>query len=222
MVSDRIKEALERINLSALKVKRDPTSIRLLGVTKTVPIDTIKEAYEAGVKLFGENKVQEFLLKYEVLKDLNIEWHFIGALQTNKVRYLKDKVKLIHSVDRTTLIDEISKRFDNIDILIEVNIGDESSKSGIKEECLKSLTEHVLSKKNIYLKGLMCIPPFFENKEKTRPYFAKLRNLKEDLEKEFNINLLELSMGMSYDFDIAIEEGATIVRIGSYIFGDRT
>ena len=221
MLKERIEEVYEKIEKAALKVSRKKEDIKLLGVTKTVPSETIREAYSLGLRLFGENKVQEFLEKYEALKDLDIEWHFIGTLQTNKVKYLKDKVKLIHSVDRKALVDEISKRMGHMDVLIEVNVGDEASKSGVKEQDLKELAEYVLSKSNITLKGLMCIPPFFEDKEKVRPFFKKLRNLKEELEKTFNIKLEELSMGMSHDFDIAIEEGATIVRIGTYIFGER-
>jgi pyridoxal phosphate enzyme, YggS family len=221
MLKERIEEVYTKIEKAASKAHRKKEDIRLLAVTKTVPEDVLKEAYSLGIRLFGENKAQEFLRKYEALKDLDIEWHFIGALQTNKVKYLKNKVKLIHSVDRKALVDEISKRMEHIDILIEVNVGQESSKSGVEESHLKELTEYVLSKPNINLKGLMCIPPYFEDTEKVRPFFAKLRNLKEDLEKTFNIKLPELSMGMSHDFEVAIEEGATIVRIGTYLFGQR-
>ena len=221
MIKERIEIVYERIEKACIKAGRKKEEVRLLGVTKTVPVEVIKEAYQSGLRLFGENKVQEFLQKYEALKELDIEWHFIGTLQTNKVKYLKDKVKLIHSVDRKSLVDEISKRMESMDILIEVNVGDEASKSGVKEEDLKDLTEYVLSKPNIHLKGLMCIPPFFEDREKVRPFFRKLRTLKEDLEKTFNITLKELSMGMSHDFDTAIEEGATIVRVGTFIFGER-
>jgi pyridoxal phosphate enzyme (YggS family) len=221
MLKNNIEEVYAKIEKASLKASRKKEDIKLLAVTKTVPVDVIKEAYQYGLRLFGENKVQEFLGKYEALKDLDIEWHFIGVLQTNKVKYLKNKVKLIHSVDRKALVDEISKRMEHIDILIEVNVGQEESKSGVKEEQLKSLTEYVLSKPNLHLKGLMCIPPYFEDSEKVRPFFAKLRNLKEGLENTFNIKLSELSMGMSHDFEVAIEEGATIVRIGTYIFGKR-
>ncbi|GAB6078395.1 YggS family pyridoxal phosphate-dependent enzyme [Hydrogenobaculum acidophilum] len=221
MLKERIEEVYEKIEKAALKASRKKEEIKLLGVTKTVAPEIIREAYQLGIRLFGENKVQEFLGKYEALKDLDIKWHFIGVLQTNKVKYLKDKVKLIHSVDRKALVDEISKRMEHMDVLVEVNVGDEASKSGVKEEDLKTLTEYILSKPNINLKGLMCVPPFFEDKERVRPFFKKLRNLKEELEKTFNIKLEELSMGMSHDFEIAIEEGATIVRIGTYLFGQR-
>ncbi|HEK25478.1 MAG TPA: YggS family pyridoxal phosphate-dependent enzyme [Hydrogenobaculum sp.] len=221
MLKNNIEEVYTKIERASSKASRKKEDIKLLAVTKTVPVDVIKEAYKYGLRLFGENKVQEFLGKYEALKDLDIEWHFIGTLQTNKVKYLKNKVKLIHSVDRKALVDEISKRMERMDILIEVNVGQEQSKSGVKEEHLKELAEYVLSKPNLQLKGLMCIPPYFEDKEKVRPFFAKLRNLKEDLENTFNITLPELSMGMSHDFEVAIEEGATIIRIGTYIFGER-
>ncbi len=221
MIKERIEDVYERIEKACMRAGRKKEEVRLLGVTKTVPPEIIKEAYQYGLRLFGENKVQEFLKKYEALKEYDIEWHFIGTLQTNKVKYLKDKVKLIHSVDRKALVDEISKRMENMDILIEVNVGDESSKSGVKEDDLKDLTDYVLSKPHLRLMGLMCIPPFFEDREKTRPFFQKLKKLKEDLEKTFGISLQELSMGMSSDFEVAIEEGATIVRIGTYIFGER-
>lgn len=222
MLKAKIEEVYEKIEKACLKVGRKKEDVKLLGVTKTVPIDVIKEAYDCGLRLFGENKVQEFLGKYEALKGLSIEWHFIGALQTNKVKYLKDKVKLIHSVDRISLVEELSKRIGNIDILIEVNIANENTKSGIHPQNINSLVEYILSKPSLHLKGLMCIPPHQEDKELNRVYFKNLRELKENLNTKYKINLKELSMGMSNDFEIAIEEGATIVRIGSYIFGDRT
>lgn len=174
MLKERIEELYEKIEKAALKVSRKKEDIKLLWVTKTVPSETIREAYSLGLRLFGENKVQEFLEKYEALKDLDIEWHFIGTLQTNKVKYLKDKVKLTHSVDRKALADEISKRMGHMDVLIEVNVGDEASKSGVKEQDLKELAEYILSTPNITLKGLMCIPPFFEDKEKVRPFLKSL------------------------------------------------
>ena len=222
---EKLNYVLERIEKTCERVGRDPKSVKLLGATKTVPPETINEFYNCGLKVFGENRVQEFLKKYEALKDLNIEWHFIGYLQTNKVKYLMGKVVLIHSLDRKNLADEIQKRAqkNNIvqDVLIEVNIGGEETKAGVEPEKLKELFEYTLNLSNIRVLGLMCIPPYLENPEDVRPYFRKLRKLKEELEKDYNVLLPHLSMGMSHDFEVAIEEGATIVRIGTLLFGER-
>ncbi|RUM60500.1 MAG: YggS family pyridoxal phosphate-dependent enzyme, partial [Persephonella sp.] len=152
-------------------------------------------------------------------------WHFIGGLQTNKAKYVVKYFELIHSVDRKSLVDEIDKRAKKIDkvqeCLIEVNIGDEETKYGVNPEDLEELYEYCLSKENIKILGLMCIPPYSEDKEQSRRYFIKLRELKEKLENKYKVKLPHLSMGMSDDFDIAIEEGATIVRVGTAIFGER-
>ena len=220
MIKERLESILERIEKA--KQRSNNKNVKLLAVSKSFGVEEIKEAYKAGQKYFGESKAKEFLEKYEALKDLDITWDFIGQLQSNKVKYLIDKVNLIHSLYKESVLEEIKKRKNfKVNVLIEVNIAREPTKGGLFEEELKSFTQKVLSVENVRLLGLMCIPPFFEDKEKSRPYFAKLRYLKEELEKEFNIALLELSMGMSNDFEVAIEEGSTIVRIGSAIFGER-
>ena len=226
-----IKENLEKIReiikISAEKVGRNPQDIILLGASKTQPVEKIIEAYKSGLKYFGENKVQEGIKKIEQLKDIypDIHWHFIGGLQTNKVKYAVRYYELIHSLDRESLADEIDKRAKKVgkiqECLIEVNIGEEDTKYGVKPENLERLYEYCLNKKNIKISGLMCIPPYSEDKEQSRKYFAKLRELKEKLESIYKTNLPHLSMGMSDDFDVAIEEGATIVRIGTRIFGER-
>ncbi len=221
----RLESILERIHKACERVGRKPEEVKLLGASKTVPPEKIREFYECGLKVYGENRVQEFLKKYEALQDLNIEWHFIGCLQTNKVKYLMKKVVLIHSLDRKSLADEIQKRAQKAgitqDVLIEVNVGGEETKAGVEPENLKELFEYTLLLQNLKVLGLMCIPPYLENPEEVRPYFRKLRELKEGLEKEFNVKLPHLSMGMSHDFEVAIEEGATIVRIGTALFGER-
>lgn len=220
MIKERLESILERIEKA--KQRSNNKNVKLLAVSKSFEIEKIKEAYEIGQKYFGESKAKEFLQKYEALKDLDIKWDFIGQLQSNKVKYLIDKVNLIHSLYKESVLEEIKKKKDfKVNVLIEVNIAREPTKGGIFEEELKSFTQKVLSVENVRLLGLMCIPPFFEDKEKSRPYFAKLRSLKEELEKEFKIALSELSMGMSNDFEVAIEEGSTIVRVGTAIFGER-
>ncbi len=220
-----LEKVKERIHKACEKAGRKIEEVKLLGASKTVPAEKIKVFYECGLRLFGENRVQEFLKKYDVLKNLSIEWHFIGQLQSNKVKYIIDKVALIHSLDRESLLEEIEKRAGNYgkvqEVLIEVNVGKEPSKGGVFPEGLKSLVENTLLKKHIKLKGLMTIPPYEEDPERSRKYFVMLRELKEEVEKEFGIKLDELSMGMSSDFEIAIEEGATIVRIGTLLFGGR-
>ncbi len=225
-IKKNVKKIMEIIKNTAKKCGRNENEIILLAASKTQPVEKLIEAYEAGIRYFGENKVQEGIKKIEALSNYkDIHWHMIGHLQTNKAKYAVKYYEMIHSVDREPLVDEIEKRAEKIgkiqDVLIEVNIGKEESKHGVYPENLKDLFEYVLKKEHIKVHGLMCIPPYFEDKEKVRPYFRKLRELKEELEMSFNVNLSHLSMGMSHDFDVAIEEGATIVRIGSAIFGER-
>ncbi len=226
-IKKNLEKIWEKIKLSAEKVNRKADDIILLGASKNQPVDKILQAYKAGLKYFGENKVQEGIKKIETLqKDYpDIHWHFIGGLQTNKAKYAVKYFELIHSVDRKELADEIDKRSKKInkvqDCLIEVNIGDEESKYGVKIDDLEELYEYCLNKTNINILGLMCIPPYSDNPENSRKYFVRLRELKENLERKFKKKLPHLSMGMSADFHIAIEEGATIVRIGTAIFGER-
>ncbi len=221
----RLENIFERIHIACQRANRKPEEVKLLGASKTVPPERIREFYRCGLKVYGENRVQEFLKKYEALQDLDIEWHFIGYLQSNKVKYLMGKVVLIHSLDRQSLADEIQKRAQKVgitqEVLIEVNVGGEETKAGVEPEKLKELFEYTLSLPNLKVLGLMCIPPYLENPEEVRPYFRKLRQLKEELEREFGVKLPHLSMGMSHDFEVAIEEGATIVRVGTALFGER-
>jgi hypothetical protein len=225
-IKENIEKIREIIYRSAEKVGRNPDEIIILAASKTQSVERIKEAYNAGIRYFGENRVQEGIKKIQQLSDIkDIHWHLIGGLQTNKAKYAVKYFELIHSLDRASLAEELNKRAKKEnkvqDVLIEVNIGEEESKYGVKPDNLNKLFEYSLGKENIRVLGLMCIPPYFENKEKSRPYFARLREMKEKLEKDFGLNLPHLSMGMSHDFDIAVEEGATIVRIGTAIFGER-
>jgi len=222
VVCQNVQRIEERILQACQRSGRSREEIILLGASKYADAEKIRQAYQCGVKVFGESRAQDFLKKLELLKDLPIDWHFIGRLQTNKVKYIIDKVSLIHSVDRPNLAEEINKRAEKIqkvqDVLIEVNVGGEETKGGVSPEELKNLFEYCLNLKNIRVLGLMAIPPYEEDPEKVRPYFIKLRKLKEMLEKDYGIKLPHLSMGMSNDFEVAVEEGATILRIGSALF----
>ncbi len=222
MICHKIQEIEQRLARACERAGRKREEVLLLGASKYANAEKIREAYQCGVRVFGESRAQDFLKKFEELKDLPIDWHFIGNLQTNKVKYIIDKVSLIHSLDRQSLAEEIQKRAERLgkvqDVLIEVNVGKEETKGGVYEEDLEKLFEYCLSLKNLRVLGLMAIPPYKENPEEVRPYFVKLRKLKEKLEELYKIKLPHLSMGMSGDFEVAVEEGATIVRVGSAIF----
>jgi pyridoxal phosphate enzyme (YggS family) len=222
VICHKIQEIEQRLARACERAGRKREEVLLLGASKYANAEKIREAYRCGVRVFGENRAQDFLKKFEELKDIPIDWHFIGNLQTNKVKYIIDKVSLIHSLDRQSLAEEIQKRAERLgkvqDVLIEVNVGKEETKGGVYEEDLEKLFEYCLSLKNLRVLGLMAIPPYKENPEEIRPYFVKLRKLKEKLEDLYKLKLPHLSMGMSGDFEVAVEEGATIVRIGSVIF----
>jgi pyridoxal phosphate enzyme (YggS family) len=222
VICHKIQEIEQRLARACERAGRKREEVLLLGASKYANAEKIREAYQCGVRVFGESRAQDFLKKFEELKDLPIDWHFIGNLQTNKVKYIIDKVSLIHSLDRQSLAEEIQKRAERLgkvqDVLIEVNLGKEETKGGVYEEDLEKLFEYCLSLKNLRVLGLMVIPPHKENPEEVRPYFVKLRKLKERLEGLYKLKLPHLSMGMSEDFEVAVEEGATIVRIGSAIF----
>jgi conserved hypothetical protein TIGR00044 len=222
VICHKIQEIEQRLARACERAGRKREEVLLLGASKYANAEKIREAYQCGVRVFGESRAQDFLKKFEELKDLPIDWHFIGNLQTNKVKYIIDKVSLIHSLDRPSLAEEIQKRAERLgkvqDVLIEVNVGKEETKGGVYEEDLEKLFEYCLSLKNLRVLGLMAIPPYKENPEEVRPYFVKLRKLKEKLEELYKLKLPHLSMGMSGDFEVAVEEGATIVRVGSAIF----
>ena len=226
MLRDNLQEVEERIRAACQRAGRDRSEVTLVAVSKTKPVETLQEAYDQGVRVFGENKVQEIREKYEALPK-DIEWHMIGHLQTNKVKYIVDKVRLIHSVDSLRLAEVIEKEAEKqnriMDILLEVNVAEEESKFGLKTEEVLPLAEKIAELSHIRLRGLMTIAPFVENPEKNRTIFANLHKLYVDI-KEKNIDngtVSILSMGMTNDYEVAIEEGATMVRIGTGIFGAR-
>jgi hypothetical protein len=226
LIKENIERIRENIKRAAKVSGRNPDDILLLAVTKTVDIDSMTCAYNLGINEFGENRVQELTKKYDIFKD-SVKWHMIGNLQTNKVKYIADKVKLIHSLDSLKLAAEIDRCAKNcgriIDVLVEINIANEQSKHGIRQECLDEFIQKVSIYKNISIKGLMTVAPFVENSQKNRIYFDKMRNLFVDIKNKNidNINMLYLSMGMTNDYDVAVEEGANIIRVGTGIFGKR-
>lgn len=222
-IKENYLKVIERIGNAAQRAGRDPADIKLVAVSKTVDIPRIKEAIEAGVKILGENYVQEAQKKIEEI-GREICWHFIGHLQTNKAKYAVKLFDMIHSLDSIQLAEELNRRAEKegniMKVMLEVNLSGEKSKFGIEEEGVIKLAKRVLELRNLELIGLMTMPPYFEDPEMSRPYFIRLRELKEKMEKE-GIPVKELSMGMSNDFEVAIEEGATYVRIGTAIFGPR-
>lgn len=225
-IAERVAEINGRILSAAERAGRDTTAVHLVAVSKTRPAADIAEAIQAGQKLFGENYVQELASKLEAVKEA-ATWHFIGHLQSNKVKYIVGKVSLIHSVDRFSLAEEISRQWSKLgevcDVLIQVNISGEASKSGTTDEGAIQLVKDCSQLPNVRVIGLMTMPPFFDDPEAARPYFTELRRLSETIAAELipGVEMRELSMGMSGDFEAAIEEGATLVRVGTAIFGER-
>jgi pyridoxal phosphate enzyme (YggS family) len=222
----RLENVNDRINKAALTCGRDPENIHLVAVSKTIPANRVKEAIELGVTILGENYVQEARDKFNVLGTYPVSWHFIGHLQTNKAKYAVRLFDLIHSVDTLKLARELDKQAKKVnkfqDILIQINVSKEPSKSGSDIENAANLIKNIVHLENVSLKGFMAMPPFFNNPEKARPYFIALRNLRDQIQKTLpGVALNELSMGMTGDFEVAIEEGATFVRIGTAIFGER-
>ena len=206
---------------------RDPETVRLVAVSKTVPTNRVRQAIRAGATILGENYVQEARNKFNDLATYPVSWHFIGHLQSNKAKYAVRLFDLIHSVDTLKLARELDKQSHKInkiqEVLIQVNISEEASKSGVNVKDTYNLLKDINLLENLSVKGLMTMPPYFNAPEKVRPYFAALRGLRDRLEQQglLNISLSELSMGMTGDFEVAIQEGATLVRIGTAIFGKR-
>ncbi len=224
MLKERLGQVEEKIRLACDKSGRRREDVTLIAVSKTKPVKALKEAYDLGVRVFGENKVQELMEKYDALPK-DIQWHMIGHLQRNKVKYIIGKTALIHSVDSVRLAREIDKESakKNIvtDILIEVNVAAEESKFGIAPEELPDFLDEISSLPNIRVKGLMTIAPYVDDPEENRPVFAQLKKLSVDIRGKNVNNESILSMGMSNDYGVAIEEGATMVRVGTAVFGER-
>jgi pyridoxal phosphate enzyme (YggS family) len=226
-LKDRLKLIQERIDRAAERCRRPGDSIKLIAVSKTKPVEAVKEAIAAGVTDLGENYIQEAREKVNALAMSQVNWHFIGHLQSNKAKYAVRLFDLIHSVDSLKLAGELNKYAQNISkvqsVLVQVNVAKEGSKSGVYVEETVELLKQLSRLENISVKGLMTMPPYFNAPDKVRPYFAALRELRDQIRAEdiANIGMEELSMGMTGDFETAIEEGATMVRIGTAIFGER-
>lgn len=226
MVKENLEEVEVKIKEACIRAGRDRSEVTLIAVSKTKPVSMIEEAIGCNIIEYGENKVQELTNKYEQLPK-NLHWHLIGHLQRNKVKYIVDKVCLIHSVDSYKLAETISieavKKEVDVKILIEVNVAEEESKFGVSVSEAVELTEQISKLPNVFIEGLMTIAPFVENPEENRQYFKKLKQLAVDIEGKNidNVNMSVLSMGMTGDYEVAIEEGATMVRVGTGIFGER-
>ena len=225
-IQNNLQHIRGRIDAACLRAGRDPDTVRLVAVSKTKPAAMIEMAAAAGQRLFGESYAQEFAAKADEVQP-PVEWHFIGGLQTNKVKYLAGKVNLIHSVDRLPLAEEINRQWAKIDqvvdVLIQLNLAEEETKSGTGEADLEKLLRRVAELPHLRIRGLMALPPCLADPEEVRPFFRRLRQLAEMMTKRNipGVEMAELSMGMSHDFEVAIEEGATLVRVGSAIFGER-
>lgn len=221
-----LKDVQEKIQKAVVKADRNPQEVQLIAVTKTVEPEVVERAIELGVTHVGENKVQELTRKYEIIGD-KVKWHMIGHLQKNKVKYIIDKVALIHSLDSYELAEEINKRAKQIgrvmQCLLQVNVSGEESKYGIDPKDVDELLHRISLLKHIEIVGLMTMAPYTDEPEEVRVFFEKLKQLSNDImeKKIHNIKMHYLSMGMSNDFEVAIEEGASLVRIGSKIFGER-
>jgi len=223
LIKENLLRVMERIEKAARKAGRDPNEIKLVAVSKTVEVARIKEAIEAGVSILGENYIQEAQKKIEEI-GRPVSWHFIGHLQSNKAKNAIRLFDMIHSLDSNPLAEELNRRAQQADrvikVMIEVNLSKETTRFGADEERVLNLSKRIQNLKHLSLEGLMTMPPYFDSPEMSRPYYIALRELKEKMANE-GIPMEELSMGMSHDFEIAVEEGATFVRVGTAIFGPR-
>ena len=225
MIAENLVEVRERISRAIQKSGREPDSARLITVSKQISVDRIEEARAAGAVVFGENKIQEAIPKIEQMGAEGIFWHFIGHLQKNKVKFLDERFDLIHSVDSFELAEKIAKHYHSENrvqrILLQVNVSGEAAKFGMEPKELEKQMAEFFQLQGIQVEGLMTIPPFDSDPENSRRHFSRLRELREQYEKQNGLPLNQLSMGMSNDFEVAVEEGATLVRVGTAIFGPR-
>jgi len=226
-IQENVVKVQERIAAACRRCARQPQDVKLLAISKTFPPESIREAYEAGLRDFGENRVQEAKAKRPALSDLSITWHLVGHLQTNKAKAARELFHWVHSVDSFRLAQKLDQATASgggrLPLLLEVNLGGEESKAGVEEAEIIQLAEQVSRLATLEVRGLMVIPPFIADPEEVRPYFRRLRELAQTIDSRnfANVSMQELSMGMSHDFEVAIEEGATIVRVGTAIFGAR-
>lgn len=226
MITENLEQVRKNIDEACRMAGRDPKEVTLIAVSKTKPVSMLKEAYDAGARCFGENKVQEIMDKHPQLHE-DIQWHMIGHLQRNKVKYIVDKVSMIHSVDSLrlaqTIEQEAAKHNVCVPVLLEVNVAQEESKFGLKMDEVLPLIETIADFPHIKVQGLMTIAPYVENAEDNRDFFRQLKKLSVDIEAKNinNVSMSVLSMGMTGDYQVAVQEGATMVRVGTGIFGER-
>ena len=225
-IANNVRAVLERLHRAARRAGRAPEAVRLVAATKSVPVELIRQAIEAGVRLLGENRLQEAIPKLRAVDHPGVRWHWIGRLQRRKVRQVIGEFEMIHSVDSVELATEIDRRAQAAGVeqsaLIEVNIGEEPSKAGFAPSALREALRHMDGLTSLRVCGLMAVPPFQVDPEATRPYFRSMRELALTCRADLrHITLGDLSMGMSHDFEIAVEEGATFVRVGTALFGQR-
>jgi pyridoxal phosphate enzyme (YggS family) len=224
-ITGNLARVRERIARAAERAGRRANEITLIAVSKTFPAEAIRAAYDAGLREFGENRVQEFEAKHANLTDLDVTWHLIGHLQSNKAKRAAQLFDRVDSVDSLALAQKLELAADDhekhLRVLIEVHLGAETTKSGVAETDLPALAEGISALAHLDLHGLLAIPPYSDDRERARPYFRKLRELRDQLNLRVGISLPTLSMGMSHDFEIAIEEGATEIRVGTALFGVR-
>ena len=226
MIKENLIQVEEKIKAACFRSGRNREDVSLIAVSKTKPVEMLEEAYQLGTRLFGENKPQEIKDKYPQLP-ADIKWHMIGHLQRNKIKYIIDKVCMIHSVDSFRLAEAISEEAVKhnlvMPVLIEVNVAGEESKFGLSTEGTEELIRQAAQLPGIHIEGLMTIAPFTEDPEENRPYFRELRKLSVDIASKNidNVSMSNLSMGMTGDYEVAIEEGATMIRVGTGIFGER-
>ena len=226
MITENLEQVRKNIAEACRMAGRDPKEVTLIAVSKTKPVSMLKEAYDAGARCFGENKVQEIMDKHPQLPE-DIQWHMIGHLQRNKVKYIVDKVSMIHSVDSLrlaqTIEQEAAKHNVCVPVLLEVNVAQEESKFGLKMDEVLPLIETIADFPHIKVQGLMTIAPYVENAEDNRDFFRQLKKLSVDIEAKNinNVSMSVLSMGMTGDYQVAVQEGATMVRVGTGIFGER-
>ena len=226
LIASNLAEIRERIARSAARTGRTAEGITLVAVSKTFPHEAIRSAYELGLRHFGENRVQEWESKQAAVADLDAAWHLIGHLQSNKARRAANLFNRVDSVDSVALAQKLdaaaAAEAKRLKVLIEVHLGGEETKSGVAETDLPVLAQSIAQLQNLELLGLMTIPPYFDEPERVRPYFRRLRDLRDQIRAQLQSPLTVLSMGMSHDFEIAIEEGATEIRVGTALFGERS
>lgn len=223
-IAENLERVRGQITQAATKVGRVPADVELVAISKTHGADKVREAIEAGQSLFGESRVQEARVKIPELPS-KIRWHFVGHLQKNKIRHALPLFEMVHSIDSLALAQDMNRIAEEEGlhprVLLEVNVAGEGSKFGFKPEKLREEMESLLALARLSILGLMMIPPIAEEAEESRKYFARLRELRDHLQSEFHIDLAQLSMGMTQDYAVAVEEGATLVRVGTAIFGER-